>query len=553
MRSLARLSHLLCLSAACLMPAFAAAEKQTVCTITINSADEQKVFRRFLPADKYQFVELVERNRPDWLASACQAKVACDVLVISGHYGEGNEFFAEALDSRDSLPIAELERVSCSGSCPTLFAKLKEVYLFGCDTLNPHPQLSGSSAIARSYVREGRSPEEAARLARQLNQVRGQSSRDRMRMVFKDVPVIYGFSSVAPLGPQAASSLNSYFQSAGTREIGKGQASGGLLRQFSVHGMASARGMAAGDSLSAMRQDMCVFANDKLTDAQRLASVHQIMQRPAAESRMLLDRIERYTASLDQKGQQPEVAQALEGIARDTASRDRYLAFARDADQPQTRARMIEVAHDLGWLTREERREELVHLMKDLMSRKSIAGTDVDLACRVNRDHELDGMADRVALPAGVPDDVGHAALLACMGSDDAHARTLKGLVSPADADVRLVQTYLRHRPIADANELRAVTRAIAGMNGTEAQARALDVLARHYLSDRESVDTLKQLYARTRSWPVQNAIAGVLIRADPKSISGPGELLRTLREYRLKSSPGDNMVDALIQRLQLS
>ena len=78
-------------------------------------------------------------------------------------------------------------------------------------------------------------------------------------------------------------------------------------------------------------------------------------------------------------------------------------------------------------------------------------------------------------------------------------------------------------------------------------------MLARHYLSDRESVDTLKTLFAKTRSWLVQNAIAGVLIRADPKSIAGPDELLRTLREYRLKSSPGDNMVDALIQRLQLS
>jgi hypothetical protein len=93
MRMPAHLPHLLCLWAACLVTPLAQAEKQTVCTITINSADEQKVFRRFLPADKSQFVELVERNRPDWLASACQAKVSCDVLVDLRHYGEGNEFF----------------------------------------------------------------------------------------------------------------------------------------------------------------------------------------------------------------------------------------------------------------------------------------------------------------------------------------------------------------------------------------------------------------------------------------------------------------------------
>ena len=149
-------------------------------------------------------------------------------------------------------------------------------------------------------------------------------------------------------------------------------------------------------------------------------------------------------------------------------------------------------------------------------------------------------------------DDVGHSAIRACLGSAEAHAATLRGLVSPSDADVRVAQSYLRHRPIADASELRIITTAIAGMSETEAQARALDVLARHYLSDREIVNTLKQLYSKTRSWPVQNAIAGVLIRADPRTLGNP-ELLRTLREYRLKSSPGDNMVDALIQRLQLS
>jgi hypothetical protein len=62
----------------------------------------------------------------------------------------------------------------------------------------------------------------------------------------------------------------------------------------------------------------------------------------------------------------------------------------------------------------------------------------------------------------------------------------------------------------------------------------------------------LRQLFAKTRSWPVQNAIAGVLIRADRKAVAG-SELLRTLRENRVKASPGDNMVDALIHRLQES
>src|SRR6478735_8115550 len=113
-----RFSRSLCLLAACLLSSFAIAGKQTVCTVTINSADEQKTFRRYLPADKYDFVELVGRNRRDWLASACQAQVSCDVLLISGHHGEGNVFFSDSLDKGEFLPIEELERMGCSDSCP---------------------------------------------------------------------------------------------------------------------------------------------------------------------------------------------------------------------------------------------------------------------------------------------------------------------------------------------------------------------------------------------------------------------------------------------------
>src|SRR5206468_9745062 len=108
---------LLVFAAALVAPPVAAYEK-TVCTITVNSADEKNAFRRHLPTDKYRFVELVERNRADWLASACRTGVRCDVLVISGHYDGGNEFFSDQLEAREFLPVAEMERVSCSDSCP---------------------------------------------------------------------------------------------------------------------------------------------------------------------------------------------------------------------------------------------------------------------------------------------------------------------------------------------------------------------------------------------------------------------------------------------------
>src|SRR5689334_24719129 len=54
-----------------------------------------------------------------------------------GDYAGGNEFFSEHVDSREYLPVDEMERVACSNPDDGLFSHLKAVYLFGCNTLNP--------------------------------------------------------------------------------------------------------------------------------------------------------------------------------------------------------------------------------------------------------------------------------------------------------------------------------------------------------------------------------------------------------------------------------
>src|SRR6202162_558990 len=232
------------------------ADKKTVCSITVNSADEKETFRRSLPANRYEFVELVERGRPDWLESACRQGIRCDVLVISGHYDGGNEFFSEHLDAREFLPVAEMERVSCSDSCPVLFSQLKEVYLFGCNTLNPEAVRSGSAEIGRSLVRSGYSRADADRLSRALSARHGESSRDRMRLIFKDVPAIYGFSSVAPLGPTAAFFLDRYFQSGAGGEIGSGRASARMLGRFAANSMVVTSGLSDSEPYAAHRRDV---------------------------------------------------------------------------------------------------------------------------------------------------------------------------------------------------------------------------------------------------------------------------------------------------------
>jgi hypothetical protein len=528
------------------------ADPRTVCTITVNSPDEREVFRRYLPGDDYRFVELVERGRPDWLASACRAGVRCDVLLISGHFDGGTEFYSDKVDARESLPVAEMERAACSDSCPGVFSQLKEVYLFGCNTLNAEALRSATGEVGRSLQRAGYSLADADRVTKMLNEQHGDSNRDRMREIFKDVPVIYGFSSKAPLGASAGPVLERYFQGGGASEIATGHPSPKLLALFAPVSMTSTTGLHDADPQAAHRRDVCEFADDRLSTADKLGFLHTLLARDMAEVRMFLDHIERYIASLAAGDRSaPTAAAALEAIAHDGAARSRYLEFARDADQASVRTRMIDVALRLGWLTPAQRRDELIRVLDDRIASRNVGSDDVDLACTLNRDGELTGLRGRVKVPAREGERIGPAAILACLGSPTAHARVLRALSSANDGDVALAQVYLHHRPIADVHELRLVASGVAGMTASSAQVRALDTLAHQRVADRESIESLTRLYPQAKSLDVQRAIAGVLIRADYRELARP-ELVKVLRDHRIKSPDGQDLIDVLIRRLQM-
>ena len=536
---------------AALAPLVAHAAPKTVCTITVNSDDEREVLRRNLPPGEVDFVELVDRGRPAWLASSCTKGVRCDVLVISGHFDGGTEFYTDRLDVREYLAVDELERASCSESCPGLFAHLKEVYLFGCNTLNADPMRSASPEIARSLVRSGYTPADAERTSRALAERHGESNRDRMRHIFKDVPAIYGFPGKAPLGRYAGPTFERYLKSPGGGLFGTGRPSATLLGLFAPTGMTVTPGLKDTDPKAGFRRDACHFSDDRLTVAGKVDFVHELLGREMAEVRMFLDPIERFAGSVPAAGRQsPETARSVDAIAGDKAARERYLTFARDADDPAVRVRMMAVARNLGWLTVEEERTEYAQMVADRMARDAVGVADVELACSLDRNREMGRELLERQLPAGQADKVAGAAVLACHGSAAGHARVLRALVATSDDDVRIAQVYLHHRPIADANEIRVVADGIVRMPGSEAQVRALDTLAGHRLSDPVSLTILANLFPKTRSLQVQRAIAGILIRADYQLLAGI-DLAKTLLMHRVKSPDGKDLIDVLIRRLQ--
>jgi len=527
----------------------AVAAKRTVCTITVNSANEKEAFRRHLPKDQYEFVELLERGRADWLESACRRQVHCDVLIVSGHFN-GVEFYSDQVDIDDSLPIQEMERASCSASCPGLFSQVKEVYMFGCNSLNPESIPSVAAEIQKSLERSGQSPAEAARAARTLAARHPQSIRDAARRLFVDVHAIYGFSSVAPLGPTAASLIDRYFQSSPGERIGNGSPNRRLLGSFAAHSMTVVSGLSSSDPAARDRAQACRFVDARLSAAEKVAFIHQLLRRDAAEARVFLDEIESFVATLtDSDRQERHLAAALADVAGDEDSRTRFLTFARESDQPAVRVRMIGVARALGWLSAPDYHAELLALIRDLLAKPSMTTSDVDVVCSMKDEQKLEGAPTELEASQQTADRIDHAAVLACLGSPDHHKLMLRALASSSAEEMRMAEVYFRHRPISDRHELQQAATSIASMTASDMQARAIDVLAHNRLSDRESVAEVMRLFPSAKSIDVQKAIAGLIIRSDYHAIATP-DTVRMLQRTRLKSSGGEDIIDIVIRRL---
>jgi hypothetical protein len=522
-----------------------AVEPRTVCTVTVNSADERETFREFLPAERFRFVELAELGRRDWLGAACRAQVKCDVLVVSGHFA-GTQFYSSK--HGEHLPVDEIERVACGDSCPELFSQLKEVYLFGCDTLKGEPVRSASPEIVRGLVRDGMPPAEAARVAAALSVRHAESARDRMRRAFPGVPVIYGFSSLAPYGRVAGPMLRRHFEAGATEEVGSGEPSQKLLRLFAPSSMVATSGMGADEPHADYRAEACRYYDDRSSAAQRLAFVRELLAREMPEVRMAFDRIERFVASLTQVERAgADFAAAQAALATDEATRAHFLSLTRGTQDPALRVRMIALARNLGWLAPDGERGELARMIGDVLAQGSAGFGEVEMICALNRDGSLDGEADRLrrARLAATP---ANAAALACLGNHESRARAVRALLSADEREVQVAQAYLRHRPVTDAAELRELVRDIARMKAAAAQARALEAVARHHVDDAQTLDELAALFARSGSLAVQRAIAEIFIRSGPAAAAP--ELARLLRQRRVRSPDGEDLIDILIRRL---
>ena len=187
-----------------------AAAQKTVCTMTINSTDEREIFQKHLIKQGFKFVELTKfGNASNWFQNACAAKVQCDMLVVSGHFG--GTFFGDNTDLK--LSTEELEAASCNSKCDGILKAPTEVFLFGCNTLASKKK---DHRTIQEYidvlVADNYTPRDAQRVAEARYGPWDVSFKKQMQGFFA-APRIYGFKSVSPLGAGMRDYLDKYLYS----------------------------------------------------------------------------------------------------------------------------------------------------------------------------------------------------------------------------------------------------------------------------------------------------------------------------------------------------
>jgi hypothetical protein len=440
-------------------------ERFTVCSVTINSDDEIRLLRRRLPSSEFRFVELTETatSSPEsagasWFGQSCESGVQCDVLVVSGHFGNtwaGNYGTTFAGTSGVTLSLDELEERRCEQSCPGILGNPLEVFLFGCKTLSDSEGAKLSPDDARSFAAHQVAPATAARV---LDEVRNggepTSSRERMEFVFAGVPHLYGFTEVAPSGRRVAPFLESYLDRLGDYAAHLRRLRAAALAKRSSPNLllASAldstcfvesRGLDPTTYTHARQEQMCVLRDERRPLAERLEQVERLAE--VAGFAAYLPAVHSLLRANAEKLQEAPAAASLERLRRHEPARNAVLRLVDGIETPILRLELVRMARSLGWLSAEEalptQRQIAIRLLHP-----PVWGEGRDFICGMDRDviEKIDIRAEDV--PAEVYRDEFGIQALACLRPADEriHAELARSLADSREWIARLTAKALK-------------------------------------------------------------------------------------------------------------
>ena len=132
-------------------------------------------------------------------------------MVISGHFG--GTFFSESGGSGYTLPTELLEEKACQNKCRGILSNVKEVFLFGCNTLaSKKPDKRTYQEYLKVLLDDGMARDAAERVVASRYSPLGTPFHARMNFIFSDSSTVYGFNELSPLGKHIRRPLKNYFQ-----------------------------------------------------------------------------------------------------------------------------------------------------------------------------------------------------------------------------------------------------------------------------------------------------------------------------------------------------
>jgi hypothetical protein len=130
--------------------------------------------------------------------------------VISGHFAAA--FIGSA---GFDIQLSDLSRYSCRSDCQDFFSSVREVYLFGCNTLAGHARDSRTIEQYREIlIQDGVTSHEAQRIAARRYTPYGRSIRDEVLSLFPEATRVFGYPSTGPTGSHVRPALESYIKNA---------------------------------------------------------------------------------------------------------------------------------------------------------------------------------------------------------------------------------------------------------------------------------------------------------------------------------------------------
>lgn len=368
---------------------------KTVCTITINSSEEQETFKKYLKPQGFKFVELIPSNdevdsKVNWFAKACKRVkengIHCDALVVSGHFGG---IFFDSNRINPSLSLEDMEAQSCSASCEGVLNDPKAVYLFGCNTLaGKEKDIRTPEQYLQVLLQDGIPRAQAEMVVESRYGAIGDTNRDRMTRIFWNSARIYGFNSIGPSGTVVKKYLEDFFNqtpnySKYLADLEKERFNRNVTKQLQEF---NANNNKANDKFQCCLKVTSVCCASGICEQDKVASQLLCSLRdPNKTSNEKLFEISALLKRKDYLAFIPTAVQAIKNIEVDKLSPDVKMAWKDIQDNQEVkkslvtlisksslieqRINWVEFAQRLSWLSEDEAVAQYFDIIKNLLAK----------------------------------------------------------------------------------------------------------------------------------------------------------------------------------------